>query len=130
MVLRGGLEMGKVLVTARIEHLGDLFNAEQGTLAPDRVRALEVHDALVDTGATGLSMPKSLLEKLGLKFLRTRRARTSAGSIDVRLFGTVRLTVQGRDCPCDVTELPDDCPVLIGQIPLEAMDFVVDPSGQ
>ena len=26
----------------------------------------------------------------------------------------------------DVTELPDGCPVLIGQIPLEAMDFVVD----
>ena len=26
-----------------------------------------------------------------------------------------------------MTELPDDCPVLIGQIPLEVMDFVVDP---
>ena len=40
--------------------------------------------------------------------------------------GTARLTVQGRDCPVDITELPDGCPVLIGPIPLEAMDFVVD----
>jgi hypothetical protein len=29
-----------------------------------------------------------------------------------------------------VTEVPDDCPILIGQIPLELLDFVVDPSGQ
>ena len=26
--------------------------------------------------------------------------------------------------------LPDDCPVLIGQVPLELMDFVVDPNSQ
>ena len=44
----------------------------------------------------------------------------------MRVFGIARLTVQGRDCPVDVTEIPDGCPVLIGQIPLEAMDFVVD----
>jgi hypothetical protein len=30
-----------------------------------------------------------------------------------------------RRCP-----LLDDCPPLIGQIPLEALDFVVDPNGQ
>ena len=75
-------------------------------------------------------MPKSLLEKLGLSYLRTRQARTSTGNVEVRIFGTARLTVQSRDCPCDVTEVADDCPILIDQIPLEAMDFVVDPGGQ
>ncbi len=123
--------MGKVLVTARVENAGDLFAADQGQIAPGDVRAVEVTDALVDTGATGLSMPQSLLGTLGLKYLRTRKAQSSAGPIDVRVFGTARLTIQGRDCPVDVTELPDGCPVLIGQIPLEAMDFVVDmPSRQ
>jgi hypothetical protein len=29
-----------------------------------------------------------------------------------------------------VVEVADDCPVLIGQVPLEVMDFVVDPAGQ
>ncbi len=28
---------------------------------------------------------------------------------------------------CDVVELPDDCPALIGQIPLEGLEFIVDP---
>ena len=38
--------------------------------------------------------------------------------------------MQGRDCTCDVVKVPDDCPVLIGQVPLELLDFVSDPSGQ
>jgi hypothetical protein len=39
----------------------------------------------------------------------------------------VRLTIQGRECPTEVVEVPDSVPVLIGQIPLEYLDFVVDP---
>jgi predicted aspartyl protease len=122
--------MGKVVVPARIVNVGDAYAAEHGMLPTDAVRFVDVPEALVDTGATGLSMPKSLLQRLGLKFLRDRPARTTMGVVQARMFGTARLTVQGRDCPCDVTEVSDDCPVLIGQIPLEAMDFVVDPSGQ
>jgi hypothetical protein len=29
-----------------------------------------------------------------------------------------------------VVEVPDDCPVLVGQLILEALDFVVDPVKQ
>ena len=90
------------------------------------MRSVEIGDALVDTGATGLSMPRSLLETLGLEYLRTSNAVSSGGPVAVRVFGTVRLTIQERDCPADVTELPDGCPVLIGSIPLHAMDLVVD----
>jgi hypothetical protein len=45
------------------------------------------------------------------------------------MYGMVRLTVQGRDCRVEVAEVPDDCPVLIGQVPLELLDYVVDPVG-
>ena len=37
--------------------------------------------------------------------------------------------MQNRDCIVEVAEIPDECPVLIGQIPLELLDFVVDPIG-
>ena len=40
------------------------------------------------------------------------------------------LTIQERICECRVTEVDDKCPVLIGYIPLELLDFVVDPKGQ
>jgi predicted aspartyl protease len=122
--------MGKVLVTVRVENLEDLYKLDQGTIRPDEIRHVEVDDALVDTGAIMLSMPTRLIRQLGLKPLRVRQARTSAGPVSDQVHGTVRLTIQGRECPSDVTEVPDDCPILIGQIPLELLDFVVDPSGQ
>ena len=46
------------------------------------------------------------------------------------MYGAVRLTVLGRDCTCDVLEIPDDCSVLIGQAALGLLDYVVDPAGQ
>jgi clan AA aspartic protease len=122
--------MGKDLVTAKIENLKDLHKVDLGLIRENEVKFIEVSDALVDTGATALSMPNHLIAQLGLDPVRTRQARTSAGTITVQVFGTVRLTIQGRDCVCDVTELPDDCPVLIGQVPLEILDFVVDPVNQ
>ena len=122
--------MGKVQVTARIENLEDQYKVKLGLIGPDAVRRVEVTDALVDTGATILSMPGRLIRQLGLSPLRVRQARTSAGQVPVQVYGTVRLTIQGRDCPTEVSELPDDCPVLIGQVPLELLDFVVDPAGQ
>jgi len=42
----------------------------------------------------------------------------------------VRLIIQGREYNGDVGEVPDNCPVLIGQVPLEMLDFVVDPKSQ
>jgi len=118
--------MGKVFATAKIENLADLYEAKKKELDAAQVRSVEVSDALVDTGATMLSLPKHLIEKLGLSQYRTRRIRTSAGTVDCNVYDAVRLTIQGRDCTQDVAEVPDDCPVLIGQLPLEALDFVVD----
>ena len=122
--------MGKVQVTARIENLEDLYKVKQGSIGLEAVRRVEITDARVDMGATILYMPGRLIRQLGLSPLKVRQARTSAGQVPVQIFGTVRLTIQGRDCPTDVSELPDDCPVLIGQVPLELLDFVVDPAGQ
>jgi len=122
--------MGRVSVAAKIENIEDLYAVDKGTLASDQIRCLEIPDALVDTGATMLSLPQRMIAKLGLKRFRTRHARTTVGVSDFAVYGTVQLTVQGRDCRVDVAELPDECPVLIGQVPLELLDFVVDPVGQ
>jgi predicted aspartyl protease len=122
--------MGKVKVAAAIENLNDLFQVDQGTRQPEEVRRLDVPDALVDTGATLLSLPQKYVQQLGLKRFGSRAANTSGGLLTFDLYGTVQLTVQGRQCRVDVAVVPDNCPVLIGQIPLEYLDFVVDPKGQ
>lgn len=122
--------MGKVLVTAKIENLFDIENRERGLLPPDQVRSVEVTDALVDTGATGLLMPKRLIAQLGLRHVRTRNARGIGGTVAVPTYSAVRLMIEGRDCAIEVGEIDDGFPVLVGQIPLEMLDWVVDPKGQ
>jgi predicted aspartyl protease len=122
--------MGKVIVSARMENLGDLYAAERGALPATDVRGIERDDCLVDTGATMLSLPSSLIDQLGLKQHRQRKARTAGGEVVFGIYEAVRLTIQGRDCVVEVCDIADDCPPLIGQIPLEALDFVVDPVGQ
>ncbi len=121
---------GKVVVAARLENLQDALQAEAGKLPPEKVRAVEVSDALVDTGATALSLPRRLVAQLGLWCLRKRMVRTAAGTLSFGVYEPVRLKVQGRECMVEVMELPDECPVLIGQVPLELLDFVVDPAGR
>jgi predicted aspartyl protease len=118
--------VGRVLTEAKIENLEDLWAVKRGLIPAGEERSIVVDDALVDTGATMLSMPTSLIERLGLVQFGTKRMRTSAGLVDARLFEVVQLTIQGRDCRIDVLEVPDGTPVLIGQVPLELLDFVVD----
>ncbi len=122
--------IGKVVVSAKIENLADQVRSDAGDISSEAVRAIEVNDALVDTGATMLSLPSKHIQALGLRRHRTRTARTTAGVVSFGVYEPVRLTVQDRDCVVEVCEIPDDCPPLIGQIPLEALDFVVDPNGQ
>ncbi len=122
--------MGKVTVNAAIENLGDLMDADRGRMPNDQVRRINVTDALVDTGASTLMLPRRFIQQLGLTHVRDRPARTVAGTVTIPFYGTVRLTIQGRDCTVDVGEIRDERPVLIGQVPLELMDWVVDPNGQ
>lgn len=50
----------------------------------------------------------------------------ASGPTEAGIYEAVRLTIMGRSCTMDVLEVPDTVPVLIGQIPLEHLDFVVD----
>ena len=122
--------MGRVIVHAKIENLEDLYEANRGRLDAEQARSIEIDDALVNTGATMLSLPKRHIDQLGLRRHRTRKATPAAGIAEFGVYEAVRLTIQDRDCTIDVMEVPDVCPVLIGQIPLEMLDFVVDPVGQ
>jgi predicted aspartyl protease len=122
--------MGRVVVAAKIENMQDLFRVAQGQLRAEEVRSVEVSDALVDTGASTLALPRKLIAQLGLTPFESKRTRSATGTGAAQMYGIVQLTIQGRMWRGDAIEVADDCPVLIGQIPLEALDFVVDPKTQ
>ena len=90
------------------------------------MRRIVLADALVDTGATLLSLPRRLIDQLGLAKTGTKRITSSTGGGEAGMYEAVRLTIRGRSCTMDVMEVPDGVPVLIGQLPLEHLDLVVD----
>ena len=122
--------MGRVTTEITVENMNDLYDAKRGLIAADKVRRVTISDALVDTGATFLSLPNRVIEGLGLSKAFTKRVMTSKGPADADVYDAVWLTIQGRSCTLDVMEVPDSVPALIGQIPLEMLDFVVDPLRQ
>ena len=123
-------DMGRVVVEAIVENLRDAWEVERGALAANDARKVTIDDALVDTGASSFSLQRKYVQALGLKKVGEKPVRTSAGPRVAALFEAVRLTIQGREMTVDVLEVDDDVPTLIGQIPLEYLDFVVDPRDQ
>jgi len=119
--------MGRVNCEIKVENTEDLLRVRRGELAPDQVRSIVVTDALVDTGASTLSLPSAMLRQLGLDTpVMTKRTHNTTGAYVAKLYGPVRLWIFDREMTLDVLEVADECPVLIGQIPLEFMQLVVD----
>jgi predicted aspartyl protease len=119
--------MGRVLCNARVENAVDTARVHMGEIPADQVRSVQVSDALVDTGASTLGLPTALLRQLGFEHpTSVRRGRNTTTVYDLKFYGPVRLWIGDRDITLDAMEVSDDCPVLIGQIPLEHLQYVVD----
>jgi clan AA aspartic protease len=120
-------DVGRVTVEITVENMGDLWETEKGRIPLDQVRRVTIPDALVDTGATTLALPKRLVEQLGLDEVRQRSVVSCQGIGTISVRSIVRLHILGRDCAVEVMEVSDQTPALVGQIPLEMMDLVVNP---
>jgi predicted aspartyl protease len=124
-----GAAMGRVIVDVTVENVEDLRKAQRGEIALEQVRRVTV-PALVDSGATFFCMPESLIQQIGLPFNRERETRTVTGPLMLKVYGGARLTVQGRDCDEEVLALREGSQVLLGQIPLEKMDWWIDSNAR
>ena len=120
--------MGKVIVTLQLTNFSDLIlqRAKARKAKPRHVRV----EALVDTGATRLYLKPSVIEKLGLERTRKILSRTTNGSVERHKDSEVSLELLGRSGTFQVVEIPEDVPNLVGQVPLEVLDLLVDPKGQ
>ena len=124
-----GTDMGRDVVPVVIENVDDRRRADAGQLPADQVRRIQV-DALVDSGATCMCLPESLVQQLGLPFNRVRESRTVLGPAMLKIHGGARILAEGRDCDDEIMAIPEGRQALLGQIPLEKMDFWVDCTNQ
>lgn len=120
--------MGQVVVRMQVTNNQDEGLRARGVIQPSEVRSVAV-DVLVDTGAMLLALPEDVIEQLGLPPIRKAAVRLADGTRVVRqVYSSARLQVQGRDVTADVLAIPRGATPLLGQIPLEGLDFLVDPA--
>lgn len=120
--------MGKVTVNIKLTNLLDL-GVRHRKHSKAKPRTVEV-EALVDTGATRLYLKPSVIHALGLEKMDEVISQTTNGPKRRSVYESVRLEVQGRYGDFNVVDIGENVPNLLGQIPLEYLDFVVDPKNR
>ena len=120
--------MGKVIAKFTLTNYTDLVARDLKVLK-GKPRTVEV-EALVDTGATRLYLKPSIIKKLGLAKTGTVNSRTTNGNRERGVYSPVKMELMGREGNFDVVDVDESVPNLLGQIPLEYLDFVVDPTNQ
>ena len=107
----------------KLANLADLIRVQDGTINPEEVRRVTVKDALVDTGASRLSLPKPIIEQLGLSPVGRMNSMTANGIVSRTVYSEVEFTILERTESIRVTDLPANTPVLVGHIILEKLDL-------
>ena len=118
--------MGRTVEKVKVKNYVDVFQASEGLLSEDQIRTVEV-EAVVDTGATYLCLPPSVIAQLGLPYSHSTSVTTANGDVERRIFGGADIAVKERNVQMQVMENDEHTPPLIGYLILEALDFVVNP---
>lgn len=120
--------MGKVITKFKVWNIVDEVKAKEGMIAQEAIRSYE-GEGLVDTGATILVMPEDVVEKLGLMIDRETTVVYANGEREKRkIAGGLKIEIQGRRAEVECIVENKGTQVLIGQVPLEVMDLMVDPA--
>lgn len=122
-------EIGKVIAQIRVENWLDAELIRAGA-RKEKPRVVET-EALVDTGTVKFYLKSSVIRELGLHPVGEIQTRTMSNRSEARtVFSPVALEIQGRIGRFDVVEVPDALPNIVGQIPLEDLDWVVNCKNQ
>jgi clan AA aspartic protease len=96
---------------------------------PNRGTTVVNARALVDTGAIHLCVPEAIARQLSLTAEQVRRVTYADGrTVEAPYAGPVRVEVAGRTCFVGAIVFGDE--VLLGAIPMEDLDLIVDPARQ
>jgi clan AA aspartic protease len=119
--------MGLVQTEIVLKNVKDKMKAEEGLISESQVRQVTVN-SLVDTGAWTLVINEAVREKLGLDIVGNETATLADGSREeYDLAGPVEVRWKNRRTTCEALVLPAADDILLGAIPLEAMDLTINP---
>lgn len=125
-------EKKRGLVYADIELISgdDLALFRRGFLPEDQIKHIKV-SALVDSGAYLLTINDRIREQLDLPLIEEQTVRLADETeIRVDVVGPVEIRFGNRSTTMRAIVLPGSVEPLLGVIPLEDLDVVIDPKQQ
>ncbi len=122
--------MGLVYAEIDISNGGDAYLFRQGLLPEDKIKQTTI-TALVDSGAFMLSINENIKTQLDLPVIEKQFVTLADEStIEVEVVGPVEVRFENRSTTVRAVVLPGDAEVLLGAIPMEDMDVLIDPRQQ
>ncbi|MDQ3821504.1 MAG: clan AA aspartic protease [Acidobacteriota bacterium] len=126
----GEKKMGLVYADLELISGDDLALHRRGFITEDQIKRMSVN-ALVDSGAYMLVINEHIKVQLDLPVLGEKAARLADESeITAEIVGPIEIRFENRRASVDALVLPGNAEPLLGVIPMEDMDLVVDPKQQ
>ncbi|HEX7334696.1 MAG TPA: aspartyl protease family protein [Pyrinomonadaceae bacterium] len=125
--LTGGKGMGYVHADIQLTNEDDLAFRRRGWAAENEIRRVTT-SALVDSGAYDLVINNEIQEQLQLPVLGKRLVRLADETVkELDIVGPVEVRFETRTTIVTALLLPNTEEVLLGAIPLEGLDVIIDP---
>jgi clan AA aspartic protease len=122
--------MGFVHIDITLKNAFDAGNAKRGNIKESEIRQTTV-TAMVDTGAATLVINEAIREELGLELENTYTARLADGTFHKYFYAEpVEILWKNRKTVLRPVVVPNANKILLGAIPLEDMDLIVNPVKQ
>ena len=122
--------MGVIHAELTLMNAGDFSLSLRGIIKPEEIRQVQVK-ALVDTGCDTLAINENIMTQLGLVVVETFPAELADGQIEnVRMSDGVEIRFANRRTMCNAYIMPGNAEPLLGAIPIEGMDVVIDLNNQ
>ena len=118
--------MGNVFAEITVKNVKDMGLAQDGHITENNVRSVTL-TAIVDTGAASLVINEEIFKQLGLSVVKTRNINLAGGGkTECKVTDPVHIQWKDRFAVVNAVVLPGG-KTLLGVIPLEFMDLMVDP---
>ena len=122
--------MGNFKEEITLVNITDRGFANRGYIKETEIRTLKV-DAMPDTGAWTLVINEDVRQKLGLEIKETRNSTLAdSKTSSYAITESVNIYWKNRYTALPAVVVPGAKDVLLGALPLEAMDLMVDPVRQ
>jgi clan AA aspartic protease len=119
--------MGAFKETITLENVVDRGLANRGYINEDQIRSLTI-DAMPDTGAWTLVISEEVRQKLGLSIEGSSDSTLADGKTsNYPITESVKIQWKNRSIALPAVVVAEAKDVLLGALPLEGMDLIVDP---